>query len=477
MSFRSARWAGQPAFPWRSFLKQLMAIGIPVALQNVLTTTASMVDTIMLATQGELTVGAVGLCAQFTSLMFSCYWGFVGGGMLFFSQFWGAKDDDGICKSYGLTLICMMAVGLTFGVLGAAFPQAIMRMYTDKASIQQIGVSYLRIVGYAYPLQVLAMAMSALLRSTERVRIPLVASIASLLTNLVVNWLLIFGRFGLPAMGVRGAAVATLLSAIVNVALIVLLAARAKHPHLLRVRDHFRFSRALTKDYFVKCFPILCNEILIGISNMVINMVLGRQIEEAIVATAVFRTLEGFIIGFFSGFTNASTVLVGKCVGAGEHETAFARAKRLVALCPCVIFCACMVLVSLRWPMLRAMGLKNESYAIGVGMLLIYSVFGSIRMTNWIQNDTFRAGGDPVFGTVREITFAYLMVLPCVIASGIWLKLPFLVVFACTYIDEPVRLVLMLRHTLSGRWIKPVTVEGQATIAEFRQKHVKGAVR
>ena len=127
--------------------------------------------------------------------------------------------------------------------------------------------------------------------------------------------------------------------------------------------------------------------------------------------------------------------------------------------------------------MLRAMGLKNESYAIGVGMLLIYSVFGSIRMTNWIQNDTFRAGGDPVFGTVREITFAYLMVLPCVIASGIWLKLPFLMVFACTYIDEPVRLVLMLRHTLSGRWIKPVTAEGQATIAEFRQKHVKGAVR
>ncbi|MDO4356759.1 MAG: MATE family efflux transporter [Clostridia bacterium] len=473
MKLKTVRPDGQTPFPWRSFLRQLMAIGIPVALQNVLTTTASMVDTIMLATVGELTVGAVGLCAQFTSLMFSCYWGFVGGGMLFFSQFWGAKDDDGINRSYGLTLICMMAVGLTFGLLGTLFPEAIMRVYTDKAAIREIGVRYLRIVGFAYPLQVLAMAMSALLRSTERVRIPLIASIAALVTNLAVNWLLIFGHFGFPALGVQGAAIATLLSAIVNVLVIVALAARAKHPYLLRVREHFRFDRALTKEYFVKCFPIICNELLIGISNMAINMVLGRQIEQAIVATAVFRTLEGFVIGFFSGFTNASTVLVGKCVGSGDHETAFARAKRLIPLCPCVIFCACMLLVSLRSPLLHAMGLQGESYEICVRMLLIYTVFGSIRMTNWIQNDTFRAAGDPYFGTIREIAFAYLMMLPCVISSGIWLKLPFLVVFACTYIDEPVRLVLMLRHTLSARWIRPVTVEGQKTIAEFRQKYVK----
>lgn len=471
MSLRRMRREGTTPFPWRSFLRQLMAIGIPVALQNVLTTTASMVDTVMLATQGELCVAAVGLCAQFSSLMLSGYWGFVGCGMLFFSQYWGAKDDDGICHSYGLTLLCMMTVGLTFGLLATLAPDAIMRLYTDKPAIQEIGVRYLRIVGFAYPLQVLAMAMSALLRSTERVRIPLVASVASLTTNLVANWLLIFGRFGLPAMGVRGAAVATLLSAIVNVLLIVLLAAQKRHPHLLRIGEHFRFGRALVREYMVKCFPILCNEVLIGVSNMVINVVLGRQIEEAIVATAVFRTLEGFIIGFFSGFTNASTVLVGKCVGAGDHETAFARAKRLVALCPCVIFCACLLLLSVRSPLLHAMGLQGKSYEIGVAMLMLYAVIGSTRMTNWILNDTFRAAGDPVFGTVREIAFAYCMVLPCVLISGIWLKLPFLAVFVSAYIDEFVRIILMVRHLLSGRWIRPVTPEGKATIREFREAH------
>ena len=458
-------------FPWKDFLTRLLAIAIPVALQNVLTTTASMVDTIMLATTGELSVGAVGLCGQFSSLMFSCYWGFVGGGMLFFSQFWGARNGKGINRSYGLTLICMMTVGLTFGLLAVLAPEWIMRLYTDKQSIQEIGVQYLRIVGFSFPLQVLAMAMSALLRSTEMVKIPLVASVASLFTNMAVNYVLIFGHFGFPAMGVRGAAIGTVASGIVNVLLIAGLAARAGHPYILKVREHFQFDKALTKEFLIKSFPMICNELFIGVSNMAINIVLGRQIEEAIVATAVFRTLEGFVIGFFSGMTNAASVLIGKPVGEGDHETAFARAKRLVLLTPVVICCSCLVIFALRKPLLTAMGLSGESYRIGVGMLAIYVVAATIRMTNWIQNDTYRASGDPVYGTVREIVCAYIFVVPCVFLAGMVFKLPFLAVFACVFIDEPIRLGMMIYHLRSGRWIKPVTDEGKATIEEFRRRH------
>ena len=173
-------------FNWPSFLRRVAVIAVPVALQNLLSTTGSMVDTMMIASLGKTEVGAVGLCAQFSSLMFSGYWGFVGGGMLFFSQYWGAKDDDGINRSYGLTLTCMMAVGMTFGLLAVLFPEGIMRLYTDKAAIQAIGVQYLRIAGFAYPLMVLSMAMAALLRCTERVRIPLYGSIASVCTNIIL---------------------------------------------------------------------------------------------------------------------------------------------------------------------------------------------------------------------------------------------------------------------------------------------------
>ena len=137
------------AFPWRDFLGRIAVIAIPVALQNLLTTTGSMVDTMMIASLGQTEVGAVGLCAQFSTLMFSGYWGFVGGGMLFFAQYFGAGDDEGINRSYGLTLTCMMTVGLLFGLLAVLFPESVMRLYTDKTAIQRVGVEYLRIVGFS----------------------------------------------------------------------------------------------------------------------------------------------------------------------------------------------------------------------------------------------------------------------------------------------------------------------------------------
>ena len=457
------------SFPWRDFLKKVAVIAIPVALQNLLTTTGSMVDTMMIAPLGELSVGAIGLCAQFTSLMFAGYWGFVGGGMLFFSQYWGAKDDDGIDRSYGITLSCMMTVAAIFASLALFAPEWVMRVYTDKASIQEIGIQYLRVAGFAYPFQILSMAMSALLRSTERVRIPFYAAIASVCTNIALNWVFIYGHLGMPAMGVRGAALATVCAAVVNAGVVLLLARLQKYPYLFHFRRHFKWTKSALKLYLQRCFPIICNEVMIGTANMIINMVLGRQSEQAIAAMAVFRTLEGVIIGFFAGFSNASSVLVGTCVGAGELRTAYERAKRMVYMCGSCILVVCVLILCIHKPILTAMSLSGESFRIAFGMLSIYCVTAVIRLCNWTQNDTYRSAGDATTGTVMEIIFMYALVLPCVCLSGLVWKAPFLVVFACSYIDEPIRFVLMQRHMYSGKWIRPVTPEGQAALPAFRE--------
>ena len=455
------------AFAWGPFLKALSAIGIPVAFQNLLTTTASMIDTMMVAPLGELSVGALGQCAQFSSLMFSGYWGFFGGGMLFISQYWGSGEDEGIERSYGMTWLCMMTVAVIFGSLAVFAPELVMKIYTDKTAIQEIGVQYLRIVGFAYIMQVFSMAMSCLLRSTERVRIPMIASIASVITNLGLNWVFIYGRLGMPAMGIRGAALATTCAAAVNVLTIYLLAWRSGYPYLFRVRGHFRWNRIYLRSFFGRCFPILCNEVLVGIGNMVINITLGRQPEHVISAVAVFRTLEGLIIGFFAGFSSASSVLVGKCVGAGQLRAAYERARRLVYLCSGVILMVNILLFLVRRPILTRMSLSGASYDAGVRMLLIYGIVSVIRMGNWIHNDTYRAAGDAVYGTVLEIVFMYVLMLPCVVISAFVLHLPYWVIFLCCYIDEPIRYALMQLHLYSGKWIKPVTEAGLAALPEF----------
>lgn len=435
----------------------------------MLTTTGSMIDTMMIGSLGENSIGAVGLCAQFSSLMFSCYWGFVGGGMLFYAQYHGARDGDGIDRSYGVTVLCMMTVGAVFTVLGLAFPHAVMRLYTDKAAIAAIGVRYLRVVSFAWPMQVFSMAMSALLRSTGKVRIPLYAAIASVAANVFFNWIFINGHLGAPAMGVRGAALATVLAAAVNALVCLILAAGSRYPYLFHFRRHFRWTGAFLSEYFRKCFPILCNELLIGIGNACISSILGHQSESAIAAIAVFRTLEGLVIGFFSGFSNAASVLVGQSVGAGKLDAAYQRAKRIVYLCSATIFGVAFLLFLLRSPILGAMKLSGESFAYGGQFLLIYCFAATIRMGNWTQNDTFRSAGDAVFGTVLEIVFMYVTVIPAVYITGIRLHAPLWVIFLCCYIDEPIRYVLMQIHLYSAKWMKPVTQYGKEALAAFHE--------
>ena len=457
-------------FDWGDFIKKVAVIALPVALQNLLTTTGSMIDTMMISSIGPIEVGAVGLCAQFSSLMFSGYWGFVGGGMLFISQFWGNKDEDGINKAYGLTLSCMMTVAVLFCIMGTCFPELVMKLYTDKESIRQVGVEYLRIAGFAYPLMVLSMAMAVMLRCTERVRIPLYGSVVAVATNIFLNWVLIFGNLRAPKMGVRGAALATVIAQAVSVIVIVACAIANRHPYLLAVKRHFRWNGEFLGAYFKKCAPIIANEVFLGIANMIMNVVLGRQPEEAIAAIAVFRTLEGLVIGFFAGFSNASSILVGKEVGCGNIDTAYARAWRLVYMCQCVIGMVVLSMIVFHTPILAVMGMRGESFRIAYGFICIFAVAAFIRMGNWTQNDTFRAAGDAFYGTVLEIAFMWIMVLPVVWTTGMILKLPTLLVFACCYIDEPIRYVLMQIHLYRGKWIKPVTPEGKAAMVGWKPK-------
>jgi len=460
-------------FDYKSFLKQFIIIAFPVALQNLLTTTGSMIDTMMVGSLGELNVAALGLCSQFSTLMISGYWGFVGGGMLFFSQYWGSQEEDALERSYGMTWICMMTVATIFCIMAVGFPSLVMKMYTDKTSIQDIGVQYLHIVGWAYLMQVFSMVISTMLRATERVKIPLIASIASVLSNIFFNWVLIYGRFGIAPMGIKGAAIATVLAAFINLSVVLVLAKTTGFYYIFKVNKHFKWTASWIGVYFKKCLPIIINEVFLGIGNMIINVTLGRQDEYVIAAVAVFRTIEGMIIAFFQGFSSASSVMVGSKVGAGELDLAYERAKRIVYLCSLGIALFCGVLLAVHTPLLHAMSLQGDSFKAGTTLLEIFSIAVIIRMGNWIHNDTFRASGDSIYGTVLEIIFMYGLQLPCVLISAFVLHLPYWIIFICCYIDEPIRYVMMQHHLYSGRFIKPVTKLGIENLSSFRKKHEK----
>lgn len=453
---------------WSIFFKAVVAIALPIAFQNLLSTTASMVDTIMIGSEGELAVAAVGICSQISSLFFSCYFGFAGGSLLFFAQYFGANDEKGINKTFGVAFLCMIAVAVLFSSAAIANPALVLSIYTDKENIINTGIPYLRIVALSYPLTVVSVLISFLMRSTERVKPPLFCSIAGLITNFILNWLLIYGRFGLPKMGASGAAVGTLASAIVNLSLLLVFLARDRSSVQLHVKDIFHIDSVFLKVYFSKCLPILCNEFFYGVGQMLINMVIGRQSEAAIAAMAAFRVLEGFVFAFFGGLADAASVVVGREVGAGNHMMGYHYTKGFAILCPAITFTICIICFTFNQPLLSLFGLGAEALHYGKYMLLIYIAAGTIRTCNYIMNCCYRSGGEAVFGTVLEISCLFAISVPATWIAGMVLHLPFLAVFAFLYTDEIIRLIVELWYTKSGRWVKPVTEEGRKTLEEFR---------
>lgn len=458
---------------WKEFLQVMIVIALPVALQNLLSTTASMVDTIMIGGQGELSVAAVGICSQISSLFFSLYWGFASASILFFSQYWGARDEKGINRTFGLTFLCMAIVGFAFGTVCVIRPDFFLRIYTDKDAIIAQGMPYIRIVGFAYPLQVFAVLISFLLRATERVKAPLVCSVVSLLVNFCLNYLLIYGKFGAPQMGVAGAAVGTLASSVANLLLLVIYLVKSDCSIRLHLSQIFVIDLGFVKRYFANALPILCNEVFYGIGQAVINVVIGHQDESAIAAMAAFRVCEGFVYAFFGGLSNASSVIVGQSVGAGDHMKAYRFMRRSYLFCPMVTFVIVLICFLFHTPILGLFGLGEMAMHYGKYMLLINLFFGSVRTCNYIMNEGYRAAGEAVFGTVVEILGVFLITVPAAWIAGMVVHAPFLLVFSFAYTDEIFRLIIELIYTRTGKWIKPVTQAGKERLPEFR-KMLKG---
>lgn len=457
-------------FDMNMFLRTIMTIALPIAFQNLLSTTASMVDTIMIGSEGELAVAAVGICSQIASLFFSCYFGFAGGALLFFAQYWGAGNEKGMNKTFGISFVFMLAVALIFGGVAVTNPQLILGIYTDKQNIIEVAKPYIRIVGFAYPIQVLGVLISFLMRSTERVKAPLISSAMGLVVNFCLNWVLIYGRFGMPKMGAAGAAVGTLMSAIVNLIALCIFLVRSDCKVKLHISQMFNWGNGFLKIYLSKCFPILMNEVFYGVGQMLINMVIGRQSESAIAAMAAFRVLEGFVYAFFGGLADASSVVVGKEIGAGNHMKGYNYVKGFALLCPMITFVIVLICVIFNVPILGLFGLGTEAMFFGKYMLLIYLLAGTIRTCNYIMNTCYRAGGEAIFGTVLEIVCLFGISVPATWIAGMVLHLPFLAVFAFLYTDEIIRLIFELWYTRTGKWVKPVTESGKAALPGFKEE-------
>ena len=250
------------SFKDKDFLKAMIAIALPITLQNLIASSVNMLDTLMITSLGQESLAAVGLANQVFFFYAVTIFGVATGSSIFISQFWGKKDSANIKRILGLSLTIGSILGIIFTLAALFIPEHIMRIFSKDTEVIKLGVDYLRIVSISYIITGISFCYAVASRSIGQAKMPMVVSIISFVTNATFNYLLIFGKFGFPQLGIKGAAYGTLIARIVEIGLILYsIYSDTNNPLAGSIKDMTDWTSDFVKKYFKTAYPVILNEI------------------------------------------------------------------------------------------------------------------------------------------------------------------------------------------------------------------------
>ena len=441
----------------RSFWSVALPLIIPIALQNLLMTSFRLVDTLMVGRLGDVSIAAVGLAGWASFFVELLAFGMSSGAAVFVAQYHGANNKEGILRTYGMMLLFMVPLGLIFTLGVGLYPKFVMGLFTDDSVLIAEGARYLQFACISYLSLTINLAISTMLRCTEQVKIPMITSGIAAGLNAVLNYIFIFGIFGLPAMGVAGAGLATAISSLINPILMLIISYTKKTVVIAPFKQVFAV-KGFFKPFWSRALPVLLNEFFWSISILIVNMVFGRMGTDNYAALTVERTIEGLVFVFFVGLCNACNILVGKAIGAGNHEQGILYSRRFMVLTPIIGILAGLLIVALRYPLIGLFDLSEAAKHTARTLLVIFAIDAAVRYIPYVEVvGIFRAGGDTKMGLIIDLLCHYLFITPAVVLCGLVFKLPFITTYIIMLaVDDVSKLVISIPYYRTMKWIKPV---------------------
>jgi len=438
----------------KGFYSSLVAIAIPISLQALLQNFVNMLDTIMIGRLGSVEIAAVGLGNQIFFILNMILFGITSGGGVFIAQFWGKKDLAGIRKSLGLMTLIAFVVSFIFTIVCLLIPNQLIRLYSPDPQVIKVGGSYLRFVCLSYVPTAISFSITLALRSTERVKLPLVCTSISLFTNLIANYLLIF----VAGLGVKGAAIATVISRIIELVILATWSYSHKYEICGKLKELLGFNRYFIVKFLKIAFPVIINETFWGLGTSVYNAIFAHAGTNAFTAYSITGTISQLTWVFCMGFGNGIGVLIGKRIGEKKIEEAKTYAKRSMWFMPLIGAFVGVFLVPLSklLPVFFNVDQEIIKTATAILMILIFVYpFNSFCM-NWIVG-VCRAGGDTVFSAVAEIVVLWCVAIPLgyVAAFVLHLPAPMIYLFFCS--ESIAKAIIGAIRVLSGKWLHEVT--------------------
>ncbi len=442
-----------------AFRQALVALVIPITIQNFLTSAVNFADVFMLGFVGQDSLSAVSLANQYQFIQQGFFFGISSGIVLMCAQYWGKRDTNAVQIIMGIALKIGMIITAVIAALAILFPRQLMLIFTNDPGLVEIGATYLRIIGISYFIMGFSTVYESTLRSVERARTSTVISGTALLLNVFLNAVFIFGLFGLPQLGFPGVAVATVIARAVELILCLADLLRAK---LFKPDFRLIFGRnaALFRDFIRYSLPALVNDILWTLAFSGYTAILGHLNADVVAANAITTNVRDLCTIVCFSLAAGGSVLLGKTIGERDLEGADRMAGRLcrITFVTGLVTAGVVLAVNPLIPHLFTLTGQAARYIRIMLGINSYYVIGQ-AMNTLLITGVFRAGGNTRFGMILDMVIMWCVSIPLGCLAAFVFDAPPMIVYFILCLDEFWKVPIVIRHYRSRKWLRDITMD------------------
>ncbi|MBC6004440.1 MAG: MATE family efflux transporter [Paeniclostridium sp.] len=445
----------------KRFYKLLISLCIPIIIQNLISTSVNVIDTVMISSLGETSVASIGVANQFFFLFNMTLSGLTGGAGLFISQFYGKNDINNIKKVTGLNVLLGIILGLIFLIPALFFPKLIIHFFSYDPNVIKLCIDYFSIIAFCYPLIAVSTVFSMGSRSVRNPKLGMICSAVALISNIILNYGLIFGNLGLPALGVKGAALATVIARLIEFSLLIAYVYVVKKNYVLRfnLSNLKSIDKSFINAFFAKSTPILLNDSGWAIGTVLYSVAYSKAGTSAIAASQIATSTGNFFIMTAVCVAIGASIMLGNELGADNKEVAIDYAKKFSKIV-FVVGTLFGILLIFNIPMLLKMFSVSDSLApdiikifVIMGLLMGLKSFNTLLVIGIL-----RSGGDTKYSLFLELGCMWLVSLPLTFIFAIK-GAPIYVLVLITYSEEIVKFIFGVPRALSKKWVANIVKE------------------
>lgn len=443
----------------KSFGKTVCKIAIPVTIQCMLQSSFSIVDELMIGQLGSKSISAVGLGGNF-SLIFSVVIGAVAAvAGIIIAQFLGARDEKESLRGFNVNLLVGIFIAALFMITSFFFTKNILSAYTKDTGIISEGIPYLRLISFTFIPMAVSSIVATWLRCREHAAIPLVASFAAVICNTGLNYVLIFGRFGFEAMGVKGAGIATVASQIFNMLFILIGFLYCNYREKVQYIFSVRLQKVSVREYIVMIYPILISEFLWSLGQNVFSGVYGHIGGESLAAYTLTTPIQGLMTGALSGLSAAAGVMIGKHLGKEDYENAYKDSRKLMFLGLYGALILSLILVFSARMYVGFYQVEDTVKSMAHLILIIFAIYAPVKVENMILGGgIIRSGGNTKIIMIIDSVGTWCVGIPLCFLAAYVFRFSMVGVYAILSFEEVFRLVITLVMFKKKTWMKSITV-------------------